>query len=110
MGMARVDVSINGRSYPVQCEDGQVEHVRRLAIAVDEKVRSIARAVPASLTDAHLLVLASLTIADQLAEMTSAQVGAALGLPPGAEPGVLSERIDALTVRIENLAVGLERS
>ncbi len=108
--MARVDVSINGRSYPVQCDDSQVEHVRRLAIAVDEKVRSIARAVPASLTDAHLLVLASLTIADQLSEMTAAQVGAALGLPPGTEPSVLADRIEALTHRLEGLAVGLERA
>ncbi len=108
--MARVDVSINGRAYPVQCDDGQEEHVRRLAVAVDEKVRAIARAVPASLSDAHLLVLASLTIADQLAEASSAQVSVALGLPSGTDPIVLVERIASLSGRIEGLAGALERS
>ena len=37
--MAQVDVSVNGQSYRIACEDGQEDRLVDLAAMVDEKVR-----------------------------------------------------------------------
>ena len=36
--MAQVDVSVNGQSYRIACEDGQEDRLVDLAAMVDEKV------------------------------------------------------------------------
>ena len=65
--MGQVIVQINGRNYTMQCEDGQEDHLRRLADMIDTEVTNIRNAV-GPLGDLRLLIMASLVIADKLAE------------------------------------------
>lgn len=65
--MAEVSVRVNGRVYPVGCEDGQEQHVRALAQMFDEVVAQVARDV-GQLGETRLFLLGALLMADELAE------------------------------------------
>ena len=65
--MAQVSVRINGRHYQVACEDGQEAHLQKLAAYIDDRVSELVRDV-GQVGDARLLVMASLLIADELAD------------------------------------------
>jgi cell division protein ZapA len=65
--MAQVGVRINGRQYQVACEDGQEAHLQKLAAYIDDRVSELVRDV-GQVGDARLLVMASLLIADELAD------------------------------------------
>ena len=66
--MAQVIIQINGRNYTMQCDDGQEEHLRRLARMIDDEIANIRSAV-GSIGDLRLLIMASLVIADRLTEV-----------------------------------------
>lgn len=71
--MAQISVTVHERPYQVMCEDGQEEHVRRLAAYVDQRVREIAgkSGVPGpagQVTETRLLVMAALMVADELGD------------------------------------------
>jgi cell division protein ZapA len=65
--MAEVTISINGRSYDIACDHGQEGRIADLAAYVDGKLQQIARAGGAW-NEAHLLVLTSLVLADEVFE------------------------------------------
>ncbi len=115
--MAQVTVTINGRTYPVVCDDGQEEHVERLATYIDKRALEIAQTV-GQVGEGRLLVMASLLIADELSEaydeMQRLQVAA-----KNSEEEIRKETrealeakvapiIESLAKRIENIAAGLE--
>jgi len=41
--MAQIMLTVNGRSYPVACDDGQEERIRQLGQYIDGKVTEFAR-------------------------------------------------------------------
>jgi cell division protein ZapA len=63
--MAQISVRINGRMYPIVCDDGQEAHLAKLALFIDQRIEQLAAAVGRS-DDARLLVMASLLVADEL--------------------------------------------
>ena len=63
--MAQVSISINGRQYGIACDDGQEQRVRDLATYINATVGDIASAGAAQ-NEAHLLVLASLVLTDEV--------------------------------------------
>ena len=65
--MAQVDITINGRTYQIACDDGQEEHLTQLGEYVDKRVKELVAAV-GQVGDSRLLVMVSLLIADELAE------------------------------------------
>jgi cell division protein ZapA len=65
--MAEVNLIIHGRTYGVGCDDGQEKRVRELGQYIDKRVKEIAGAGGAA-TEAHLLVLTSLVLADEIFE------------------------------------------
>ena len=65
--MAQVVVTVNGRPYTMQCDDGQEDHLAELGKLLDDKVTSIKNAV-GQVGDIRLLLLAGLVIADRLAD------------------------------------------
>jgi cell division protein ZapA len=65
--MAQVNVTINGRQYRMACEDGQEEHLTRLAADVDARIEQL-RGSFGEVGDARLTVMAALTLADELTE------------------------------------------
>ena len=85
--MAHVAVRINGRAYQVACEDGQEEHLEKLAAYIDQRVGELVREV-GQVGDARLLVMASLIIADELADAYDEleELRAANAMPPPPDP------------------------
>jgi cell division protein ZapA len=68
--MAQVAVTINGRKYQIACDDGQEAHLTRLGDYVDKRIQELVAAV-GQIGDAHLLVMASLLVADELSDAYS---------------------------------------
>ena len=66
--MAQVNVAIHGKSYAIACDAGQERRLQELGRLVDARVRDIA-ASGAGQTEPHLLVLASLVMADEIWEL-----------------------------------------
>ncbi len=65
--MAQISVTINGRNYPIVCEDGQEEHVERLAGYLDKRAAELASIV-GPVGEGRLLVMTGLLVADELSE------------------------------------------
>jgi cell division protein ZapA len=65
--MATVTVNINGRNYRMACDDGQEEHLTRLAQDLDGRIAQL-RSDFGEIGDMRLTVMAALTIADELRE------------------------------------------
>jgi cell division protein ZapA len=65
--MSQVTVAINGRQYRMACEDGQEDHLRQLCADLDRRIDDL-RGKVGEIGDARLIVMAALTIADELFE------------------------------------------
>lgn len=65
--MSEVTIRINGKGYQIACEDGQEEHLLRLAEFLDQRVQDVISTV-GQVGPERLLVMASLLIADELSD------------------------------------------
>ena len=110
--MAQIDVEINGRDYQIACDDGQESHIRELATYVNRKVSELVAAV-GQVGDARLLVMASLLLADELAE-AYAELDDLKEVDQGTKGEAqrtearAAQAIAALAARIEGIAARLE--
>ncbi len=102
--MAEVTLFLNGRGYRIACADGQEPHIEKLGRFIDGKVQELVRQV-GQVGDARLLAMASLMIADELAEARGGiegQAGSAKSADAAAEAiESVAKRIDALAARLE---------
>ncbi|HEX3973013.1 MAG TPA: cell division protein ZapA [Stellaceae bacterium] len=105
--MPQVSITINGRSYPVACDEGEEGRIRDLARMIDSKVAGFARQVGQA-GEARLLVLAALVLADELSEANEA--AQRLGTQPGPDNAVVAGSVSRLAQRIEAVAARLESS
>ena len=108
--MAQVPVTINGRKYQIACDDGQEAHLARLGDYVDKRISDLVAAV-GQIGDAHLLVMASLLVADELSdaytriEQSRAPDDAA---SRERQAEALGEQLEGLAERIESIAERLK--
>jgi cell division protein ZapA len=65
--VGQVSVSINGRQYRMACDDGQEEHLTRLAHDLDRRIARM-RDDFGQIGDMRLTIMAALTLADELSE------------------------------------------
>jgi cell division protein ZapA len=65
--MAQVSVTINGRQYRMACDDGQENHLARLAHDLDQRIARL-RTDFGEIGDMRLTVMAALIVADELGE------------------------------------------
>ena len=100
--MPQVVVEINGRSYTLQCGEGQEEHLRRLARMVDEEVAAI-RETAGPLGDIRLLIMASLVLADRIHELQQ-QLAAASNEDAEKAAERLLQTVRTATDRLTHLA------
>ncbi len=104
--MSQMNIEIGGRSFLVTCQDGEEEHLAKLASMVDEKAGEAGD--PAGLTESRMLLFTSLLLADELHGLKSAPPPAA---PAPAPDPVAEQSVDALEKladRAEQLANSLE--
>jgi cell division protein ZapA len=102
--MPRVDIMLNGRSYPIACEEGQEDRVREIAVFLDQRIHEVKRQAPTA-TDAQLLVMVSLMVTDELFD-ASAQGPA----QDGQDSEQAAQSVGRLAGRIEALAARLEQA
>ena len=67
--MADVTVTISGRQYPLACEDERQDYLVRLAADLDQRVEKLRESF-GEIGDNRLLVMAALTISDELNDAT----------------------------------------
>lgn len=109
--MADVNVSINGRQFNIACDDGQEQRVVDLANFVDTRVRDI-KAAGAGSNEQHLLVLASIVMADEMFELRDSASNnnraplTGLQITEEDESQIV-RAIDQMSGRIEKIAGGL---
>jgi cell division protein ZapA len=119
--LPNVDISINGRLYPVACDEGQEPRILELSRQVDTRVRQLVGDLPAGMVgETHVLVLAGLMLADELEESRTAlaarDAAEAEPTPPQQANGAALEdaellvaAVDHLAQRIQSIADRLER-
>lgn len=107
--MGQVDITINGRSYEIACDDGQEDHVRQLGDYVDRRVQELIGTV-GQVGDSRLLVMSSLLVADELSEAYAAleQRPPDSESPESQATDALAEAIETLAQRVESIAANLE--
>ena len=119
--MPQVSLTINGRTYQVECDAGQEERIRQLGQYIDGKVAEFAKSSghigDARLGDARLILMAGLVITDELAEATDSLRrernrggnGSSVGQDRmAATESVLAAGIESLAARVEAVALRLE--
>ena len=65
--MAEVSIPINGVNYKITCDDGQEERLLELARYFDGHVQSLSDQI-GNVADSRLMLLAGLTVCDDLLE------------------------------------------
>lgn len=105
--MTQVKLKINDRDYLVACEDGEEQHLTFLAKYINDQVESLVQSV-GQVGEARLLLMASLMVADELAE-TSQELDALKAGDIQAINGD-DDTLDRICQRIEDIAATLETS
>lgn len=103
--MPEVEVVLNNRTYPVVCGEGEEERVREVAAFIDARLAQVKAAAPRT-DEAHLLVLVSLIVGDELLDAKAAAAQAAQPLAADLRAGdddAVAEAIAALADRVEAL-------
>jgi cell division protein ZapA len=110
--MAVVEVQLGRRNYQLACDDGQEAHLTRLAQSINARMNELG-SVAEGTSDTMLLVLAAITMQDELNE-------ARKNSPKPGQPidrGAIDEEIDlavaeavtAIAEYVENLAERFEK-
>lgn len=118
--MSQISITINGRDYSIVCDDGQEQHLSRLAEYLDKRVAELVDSV-GQIGDARLLLMVGLLIADELsdayAELASQRGDAdavSLTAPANGESAQLAAEmagmLEAASRRIEAIAARLEQA
>lgn len=112
--MGQVTVRIGGYTHPVSCQDGQEEHLMRMAAEVDRRVQAL-RAMGIQFGETRMLLLAALQLADETADLTAEvaalKAGGATAAQPAAAPApdpAVAEQLDRVAAKIEAIAATLE--
>ena len=66
--MTKVKVSVNGNNYEVACENGQEKHLLELTKMVEEHCSKLVNSL-GDVSNAQLMLLVSLTLADELYDL-----------------------------------------
>jgi cell division protein ZapA len=115
--LAKVQIEINGRRYAIGCDEGQEDHVMRLARYFDEHVKRLASSV-GQIGDQRLFLMGALIVADEmhdlkvrldkaeaeiarLSDVRAQAAQAALDPAPATALDGAAGRLEALAARLE---------
>lgn len=106
--MPLVNVMVNSRAYTIACDDGEEDHLKRLAAYVDAKVRELMESV-GQVGDTRLLLMAALLLADECFDVRSQleahqkRVGEAAN-DHATPDSFVTERLEAAAKQLEDIA------
>ncbi len=117
--LAKVQIEINSRRYAIGCDEGQEDHVLRLARYFDEHVKRLAGSV-GQIGDQRLFLMGALIVSDELNELkirldkAEAEVARLSDVranpqPASQEPAAIAA-LDQASDRLEALARKLEQA
>jgi cell division protein ZapA len=110
--MAEVAITLNGRTYRLECGDGEEEHLLALSEKVGDRLNSLQKKF-GQVGDDRLLLMTALMIADDLSEAqkkladAESEQASAEDLRISAESEV-ADQISAAAERIEVLSAALD--
>ena len=105
--MSDVTLKVGGRKYTVACQDGQEEHIERLAGVIDNKLSTMGANL--SSQEAKNLLFAALLLADELDEAQSAPAPPPSPAPaPDFDSARLATQLERIASALENAATTLE--
>ncbi|MEM9706180.1 MAG: cell division protein ZapA [Pseudomonadota bacterium] len=109
--MADVSISVNGRAYTVTCDDGQEARLQQLGAHLDGQMRKLAGEV-GQIGDARLMLLAALTLCDDLLEAQTklASLEGAADILDEETMGGAARVVDAAARRVDAIAERIEES
>ena len=104
--MAQVQVTVNGKHYPLACADGEEDRLHKLAAYVDSKAVSLAKQL-GHVNEARLILMAAVLIADELHDSLDGKAGEGLmsGLTEEDMASVLNEvagEVEAIAQKLTN--------
>jgi cell division protein ZapA len=105
--MSQVSVTIDGRKYRLACNEGEEARLESLAGVIDEKIGEM-RTAFGEIGDQRLVIMAALTIADNLAEARD-EAAAQRKRSDDAEQRAqaITSSLDELGSRLESIAARL---
>ncbi len=118
--MSQISITINGRDYSIVCDDGQEQHLSRLAEYLDKRVAELVDSV-GQIGDARLLLMVGLLISDELSD-AYAELAIARGDADGAVlaqgsngkaeemAAEMASMLESASSRIEAIAARLEQA
>jgi cell division protein ZapA len=111
--MAHVSVTINGRPFRMACDDGQEDHLLRLAAEVNSRVDQLKGSF-GEIGDIRLTVMAAIMVADELADTRRRLMAAEADVQAMRDArALLAERADererAMARTLDEAAATLER-
>lgn len=112
--MGQVLIKVNSRSYPITCEDGEEDHLRQLGGYLDAVVKGLGDKLGTGIgkiSDTHLLVMASLTIADELSDTykkIEEEGQPVMPVPADGDEEAFAQAISGMAERLESVAERLE--
>lgn len=117
--MSQISITINGRDYSIVCDDGQEQHLSRLAEYLDKRVAELVDSV-GQIGDARLLLMVGLLIADELSDAYAELAARGEGAMPVQTRGrerdsarmadEMAVMIETASRRIEAIAARLEQA
>jgi cell division protein ZapA len=108
--MSQVSVTIDGRKYRLACNEGEEARLESLAGMIDDKIGEM-RTAFGEIGDQRLVIMAALTIADNLTEVRD-EAEAQRKRSDDAEQRVqtIASSLDELGSRLESIAARLAGS
>lgn len=102
--MSKLEITINGRVYSLDCDPEDAPRVREMAVYLDSRVKSLGKTAAMASSDAHLLAITGLMLADEIMELRAQAPG---------EPALttaMAGTVEKLAARIESVAKRFEKA
>ncbi len=109
--MAVVEIHLGRRNYQLACDDGQEAHLQRLAASINQRVTELSLAADGT-SDAMLLVMAALTMQDELNDALKKGGGNNTLNRDAVEEEIdlaVAEAVSTIAEYVENLAQRFEK-
>jgi cell division protein ZapA len=105
--MSQVSVTIDGRKYRLACNEGEEARLESLAGMIDEKIGEM-RKTFGEIGDQRLVIMAALTIADNLTEARDeAEAERKRSETADQRTQAIASKLDELGSRLESIAARL---
>ncbi|OUS11726.1 hypothetical protein A9Q97_06995 [Rhodospirillales bacterium 47_12_T64] len=111
--MAQVTLNVNGRRYSISCHDGQEDHLLGLSKYINQKIDELKSSM-GQVSEAHLLLMTSLLLADELHEAYiqiddgKSGTGKKNSIDDEVEAEKVATALESCADRLESIAARLE--